>query len=192
MLRRKIGNILLIEDVVKSINMMNSNRVVVKLEGDPSLFEFQNTEKKNRADYFKKMKFEEGDSIILVGAKNDASSVMFYGFDSKKEGYVSAKSYSIYRGKIESVFDAGIFFIVTLKHNDDISKIRVPKKILKNISEGDTVSCLCSSSIRKKCGYCLKKSWTLSDCDTCPERETIRDVVALEIEKEREYYEDKA
>jgi hypothetical protein len=188
MIRRRIGNILLLEDVVDSVNMMTKDRAVMKLQNEKAIFEFRNTEKPF-ADIVKKQKFENGEHILLVGAQDRTSSMRFYGFQAERTGMVASKNSSLYKGQVIEINQSDISSSIIIQYGDPAKEetIIVPSYKLEKLGlvNGDFVVCFCTSYIKKTCVSCSNKKWNDKICKTCTKANLQKErvLMALEVEK---------
>lgn len=158
---------------------------LVKFDSGESGIEasFRNN-KEARADRVRKLALRKGERVIMVGALNRGSQFSAFGFDIKRRGKVFSGSYSLIRGNVRKIVklkSAATLYLDT--GGKTPSLVQASPCMIKEVNEGDMVSCLCTQS--KSCG-CVSPcgDWTFGKCQACGNYQVLqRRYTALQIEK---------
>lgn len=181
MIRRAFGGILLMEDVVKSVEQQDRDRVCLAFEGTTTILDVRNNEKKSRADLLRKMKLRAGERVLVIGAKDRISPIICRGFDVVRSGFVKTKGAALYKGTVERA--GGGFFYLRYADNKKSILVKLPSAAGMKAFPGDEVACIVSVTSERQCpGKCVYDTWSLTKCRACTAGKTVRSYTALDME----------
>lgn len=155
------------DGIIKKISCSKTMDVFkIEFTNSDMIFEFRNG-KKNRADMVKKMKLQTGEHVIVIGAKSDASHLYVFGWDIKREGYISAGNCIFVKGTVEKLLNSGAKQMAYIKNGEKLMPVYINANRIA-FHEGCNVAAICYASTyavcqrtcpnwyTRKCGYCKR------------------------------------
>lgn len=159
------------------------DRAYVEMQGKKMTLEFRNA-KKNRADLIRRMRFQEGEPVIAIGAESHSSEIYSFGWEMQREGALSYGYYSLLKGTVNQVFLARSSVLILKVGETKTYTITVSGPDISHISRGDEITCLC---YRKENRDCMKQcpDRTMKKCSNCTEKKREQNLYMLKVERNR-------
>lgn len=156
------------------------DRVYLDMRESKLTLEFRNG-KKNRADLIRKMRYQEGETIISVAGISKASQIYAFGWEIQREGMLSSGYYCLIKGTINRIFYSD-HSVILLKVNEKMTIYITTDLDLSEYSAGNEILCLCYKGEEKEClNHCSER--TLKKCSICSKKKSEKKYYAIQAER---------